>query len=75
VTWCGSRPVRLAWGDADDGDVHIAIQEKLSGAVVDWMEHVSNEQYRRATSRPGDSGVPILPGYHANRELGCSGSR
>lgn len=26
---------------------HIAIQEKLNGSPVDWMEHVSDEQYRR----------------------------
>jgi hypothetical protein len=26
---------------------HIAIQEKLDGRVVDWMEHVSDAQYRR----------------------------
>jgi quercetin dioxygenase-like cupin family protein len=25
---------------------HIAIQEELNGKVVDWMEKVSNEQYR-----------------------------
>ena len=25
---------------------HIAIQEALDGGVVDWMEHVSDEQYR-----------------------------
>jgi hypothetical protein len=25
---------------------HIAIQEKLDGKVVDWLEHVSDEQYR-----------------------------
>lgn len=25
---------------------HIAIQETLNGIVVDWMEHVSDEQYR-----------------------------
>ena len=24
---------------------HIAIQEKLNGKAVDWMEHVSEEQY------------------------------
>ena len=24
---------------------HIAIQEKLDGSPVDWMEHVSDEQY------------------------------
>ena len=27
---------------------HIAIQEKLNGSPVDWMEHVSDEQYRQA---------------------------
>ena len=27
---------------------HIAIQERLNGRVVDWMEHVTEEQYRRA---------------------------
>ncbi len=25
---------------------HVAIQERLDGKVVDWMEHVSDEQYR-----------------------------
>jgi quercetin dioxygenase-like cupin family protein len=26
---------------------HIAIQEQLNGRVVDWMEKVTNQQYRR----------------------------
>jgi quercetin dioxygenase-like cupin family protein len=26
---------------------HIAIQEQLNGKAVDWMEHVTNEQYRK----------------------------
>jgi quercetin dioxygenase-like cupin family protein len=26
---------------------HIAVQEKLNGKVVDWLEPVSDEQYRR----------------------------
>jgi len=26
---------------------HIAIQEQLDGKVVEWMENVSDEQYRR----------------------------
>lgn len=26
---------------------HIAIQEKLDGKAVDWMEHVSEEHYRQ----------------------------
>jgi len=25
---------------------HITIAEALNGKVVDWMEHVSDEQYR-----------------------------
>ena len=31
---------------------HIAIQERLDGRTVDWMEQVSDEQYR---ARPGAS--------------------
>jgi len=26
---------------------HIAIQEQLDGKTVDWLEKVSDEQYRR----------------------------
>jgi hypothetical protein len=26
---------------------HIAIQEALNGKPVDWMEHVTDEQYRK----------------------------
>jgi hypothetical protein len=29
---------------------HIAIQEELNGKVVDWMERVTDEQYRAAPS-------------------------
>lgn len=29
---------------------HIAIQEQLDGKTVDWMEKVSDKQYRRATA-------------------------
>jgi len=29
---------------------HIAIQEQLDGKTVEWMEKVSDEQYRRATA-------------------------
>ena len=25
---------------------HIAVQEALDGKVVDWMQHVTDEQYR-----------------------------
>ncbi len=27
--------------------IHIAIQEQLLGKVVDWMEKVTDEQYRK----------------------------
>jgi len=37
--WHGATPTTAM--------THIAIQEKLNGKVVDWMEHVNDEQYRR----------------------------
>ena len=38
---------------ATTGMSHIAIQEKLDGKTVEWMEHVSDEQYRAdPASRP-----------------------
>ena len=37
--WHGASPTTAM--------THIAIQEKKDGKVVDWMEHVSDEQYRR----------------------------
>jgi quercetin dioxygenase-like cupin family protein len=36
--WHGASPTTAM--------THIAIQEKLNGKVVDWMEHVSDEQYQ-----------------------------
>ena len=37
--WHGATPATAM--------THIAIQENLNGKVVDWMEHVSDEQYRK----------------------------
>ena len=37
--WHGATPTTAM--------THIAIQERLEGKVVDWMEHVSDEQYRQ----------------------------
>ena len=37
--WHGATPTTAM--------THIAIQEALDGKVVDWMEKVSDEQYRR----------------------------
>lgn len=36
--WHGATPTAAM--------THIAVQERLNGKVVDWMEHVSDEQYR-----------------------------
>jgi hypothetical protein len=30
---------------------HIAIQEELNGKVVEWMEKVTDEQYRQAREK------------------------
>ena len=35
---------------------HYAIHEQLGGKTVDWMEKVSDEQYRAARAEPGESG-------------------
>ena len=37
--WHGATPTTAM--------THIAIQESLNGKVVDWMEQVSDEQYRK----------------------------
>jgi quercetin dioxygenase-like cupin family protein len=37
--WHGATPTTAM--------THIAIQESLNGKVVDWMEHVSNQQYQK----------------------------
>ena len=37
--WHGATPATAM--------THIAIQEAHSGRVVDWLEHVSDQQYRR----------------------------
>ncbi len=37
--WHGATPTTAM--------THIAVQEQLDGKVVDWLEHVSEEQYRR----------------------------
>jgi quercetin dioxygenase-like cupin family protein len=37
--WHGATPTTAM--------THVAIQEALDGKVVEWMEHVSDEQYQR----------------------------
>ena len=47
VVWC--FPGEKHWHGATPsiGMTHIAIQEKKDGKVVDWMEHVTDDQYRK----------------------------
>jgi quercetin dioxygenase-like cupin family protein len=42
--WHGASPATAM--------THIAIQEQLDGKAVDWMEHVTDEQYRAGPSHP-----------------------
>ena len=46
VVWC--PPGEKHWHGASPTTAmtHIAIQEELDGKVVDWMEKVTDEQYR-----------------------------
>jgi quercetin dioxygenase-like cupin family protein len=37
--WRGAKPTTAM--------THIATPEKKDGKVVDWMEHVTDEQYRK----------------------------
>ena len=52
----GNQPGDVIWfppgekhwhgASATTAVTHIAIQEQLDGKVVDWLEHVSEEEYR-----------------------------
>jgi quercetin dioxygenase-like cupin family protein len=47
VAWIPPGQKHWHGATATTGMTHIAIQEYLDGKNVDWMEKVSNEQYRR----------------------------
>ena len=49
VVWFSPGEKHWHGATATTGMSHIAVQEKLNGKAVEWMEHVSEEQYRRAT--------------------------
>ena len=38
AVWCATPTTAMT---------HIAVQEALNGKPVEWMEHVSDEQYRK----------------------------
>ena len=45
VVWFPPGAKHWHGATATTGMTHIAIQEELDGKVVDWMEHVTDEQY------------------------------
>jgi quercetin dioxygenase-like cupin family protein len=46
VVWFAPGEKHWHGATATTGMTHIAVQEALNGRAVDWMEHVSDEQYR-----------------------------
>ncbi|RVU02761.1 cupin domain-containing protein [Mucilaginibacter limnophilus] len=47
VIWFEPNEKHWHGASATNGMSHIAIQENLNGKVVEWMEHVTEEQYKR----------------------------
>jgi quercetin dioxygenase-like cupin family protein len=45
VVWIPAGVKHWHGASAETSMTHIAIQEALDGKVVDWLEHVSDEQY------------------------------
>ena len=54
VVWFAPRERHWHGATPSTAMTHIAVQERLDGSAVDWMEKVTEEQYRRAT--PGEAG-------------------
>jgi len=48
VVWFGPEEKHWHGATRTTAMTHIAIQEALNGKVVEWMEKVSEEQYRRS---------------------------
>jgi quercetin dioxygenase-like cupin family protein len=48
VIWFAPEEKHWHGATSTTGMTHIAIAEKLDGKAVDWMEQVTDEQYRRA---------------------------
>ena len=46
VVWIPAGEKHWHGATATTAMTHIAIQEQLDGAAVEWLEHVSEEQYR-----------------------------
>ena len=57
VVWFSPGEKHWHGATTTTGMTHIAIQEKLDGKVVEWLEHVTDEQYRyeeKQASKPGN---------------------
>ncbi|MFD2871743.1 cupin domain-containing protein [Mucilaginibacter ximonensis] len=46
VVWFEANEKHWHGASATNGMSHIAIQENLNGKVVDWLEHVADEDYK-----------------------------
>ena len=49
VVWFAPGEKHWHGATATTGMTHIAIQERLDGKAVDWLEHVTDEQYSAAS--------------------------
>jgi len=65
--WHGATPTTAM--------THIAIQEKLDGKVVDWMEQVSDEQYPLLIPFVVFVKPESLPRFEDNPALDCRSTR
>lgn len=50
VVWCPPGEKHWHGASSTTAMTHIAIQEELNGRVVDWLERVTDEQYRTTPS-------------------------
>src|SRR5260221_13619030 len=50
VVWCPPGEKHWHGASTTTAMTHIAIQEELNGKVVDWLERVTDEQYRAVPS-------------------------
>jgi quercetin dioxygenase-like cupin family protein len=53
VVWLAPGDKHWIGAAANTGMTHIAIQEKLDGIAVNWMEQVTDEQYRKTNPKSG----------------------
>ena|ERR1700724_2728212 len=51
VIWFGPNEKHWHGASPTTTMTHIAIQEALNGKAVDWLEHVTEEEYRSRTQR------------------------